>query len=263
MVGRTWQLTLDVFEARGLPEAVALLRLLARLAPGPLPLSVLNHAEIGAVLPRGRAETALRALLDHSLAQLSDLGSRCVHCHGVLLDSVAAATPAAEVAELNATAARLLGAAVPAVPDAGPYDPGLRLLAPHTLALLRRVTEPGSAADAARATQVADVLEVATRLAVALHRTGDYLSGWETVRVAADLAERTLGADHRAVLAARTGSAGHSSGWAGIPRPKRCSPVSTPCSSGFSARPTRTHWTARTRSSSFSATWARPAARRR
>ena len=203
-VGRTWQLTLDAFEARGLPEAAALLRLLARLAPEPLPLSVLNHAEIGAVLPRGRAETALRALLDHSLAQLSDLGSRCVHSHGVLLDSVAATTPAAEIAELNATAARLLGAAVPAVPDAGPYDPGLRLLAPHTLALLRRVTEPGSAADAARTTQVADVLEVATRLAVALHRTGDYLSGWETVRVAAELAERTLGADHRAVLAART-----------------------------------------------------------
>lgn len=200
LVGRTWQLTLDAFEERGLPEAVTLLRLLARLAPEPLPLSVLNHPEIGAVLPRARSETALRALLDHSLTQLVDLGTRCVHSHGVLLDSVAAATPSKAAAELDATAARLLDAAVPAVPDAGPYDPRLRLLAPHVLALLRRISDPLA---------VAGVLAVATRLAVALHRTGDYLSGWETVRTAADLAERTLGAEHRSVLAAhsRTGRA--------------------------------------------------------
>jgi tetratricopeptide (TPR) repeat protein len=198
LVGRTWQLTLDSFEERGLPEAVALLRLLARLAPEPLPLSVLNRPELAAVLPRQRTEAALTALLDHSLTLLVDLGGlRCAHSHGVLLDTVAAATPPEDVAVLNATAVQLLDAAVPAVPDAGPHDPRLRLLAPHALALLRRTAEPSDTADA---------LGVATRLAVALHRTGDYLSAWETAGAAAALAARTLGEEHRLVLTAHARS---------------------------------------------------------
>ncbi|MFJ2258630.1 tetratricopeptide repeat protein [Streptomyces sp. NPDC087844] len=196
LVGLTWQLTLDAFEARGLPEAAALLRLLARFAAEPLPLALLNHADIGAVLPRARTETALRALLDQSLSELVDAaGARCVQSHGILLDSVSAATPVDLVPALDTTAVRLLDAAVPAVPDAGPHDPRLRLLVPHALALLRRVGEPSATADA---------LAVATRLSVALHRTGDYLSAWETSRTAADLARRLLGADHRTVLAARS-----------------------------------------------------------
>ncbi|MBB1242243.1 tetratricopeptide repeat protein [Streptomyces durbertensis] len=195
LVGLTWQLTLDTFEARGLPEAAELLRLLARFAPEPLPLTLLDHADISGVLPRARTETALRALLDQSLTELVDAGARCVQSHGVLLDSVSAATPAERTPVLDTTAVRLLDAAVPGVPDAGPDDPRLRLLVPHALALLRRVGEPSTLADA---------LAVVTRLSVALHRTGDYLSAWETSRTAADVTERRLGAEHRLVLAARS-----------------------------------------------------------
>ncbi|MFD1659455.1 tetratricopeptide repeat protein [Streptomyces caeni] len=195
LVGLTWQLTLDAFEARGLPEATALLRLLSRFAPEPLPLSLLNRPEISGVLPRARCETALRALLDQSLTELVDVGERCAQSHAVLLDSVAAATPADKVPALSTTAVRLLDAAVPAVPDAGPYDPLLRLLVPHALAVLRRVSDPPTTVDA---------LAVATRLSIALHRTGDYLSAWETARAAADLGERQLGPEHRLVLAARS-----------------------------------------------------------
>ena len=144
LVGMTWQLTLDAFEARGLPEAAALLRLLARLAPEPLPLYVLNRADISGVLPRARTETALRALLDQSLTELVDVGVRCVQSHGVLLDSVSAATPVERLPALDTTAVRLLDGAVPAVPDAGPYDPRLRLLVPHALALLGRIGEPSA-----------------------------------------------------------------------------------------------------------------------
>ncbi|MDH6216632.1 tetratricopeptide repeat protein [Streptomyces pseudovenezuelae] len=198
LVGLTWQLTLDAFEVRGLPEAVALLRLLSRFAAEPLPLTVLNHADVGTALPRARTETALRALLDQSLSELVDaVGVRCVQSHGVLLDSVSAATPADLVPALDITAVRLLDAAVPGVPDAGPHDPRLRLLVPHALALLRHIGAPSAA----------DALAVATRLSVALHRTGDYLSAWETARSAADLAQRLLGADHRTVLAARSRAA--------------------------------------------------------
>lgn len=195
LVGLTWQLTLDAFEARGLPEAAALLRLLARFAAEPLPLTLLDHSAIGALLPRDRTETALRALLDQSLSELVDTaGTRCAQSHGILLDSVSAATPAHLLPALDTTAVRLLDAVVPAVPDAGPYDPRLRLLVPHTLTLLRHVAEPSAA----------DALAVATRLAVALHRTGDYLSARETARTAAELGQRHLGADHRTVLAARS-----------------------------------------------------------
>ncbi|MFE3496980.1 tetratricopeptide repeat protein [Streptomyces sp. NPDC059175] len=195
LVGLTWQLTLDAFEARGLPEAVALLRLLARFAAEPLPLTLLNHGEIGDVLPRARTETALRALLDQSLAELvAAAGTRCLQSHGILLDSVSAATAVDLVPALDTTALRLLDAAVPVTPDAGPHDPRLRLLVPHALAVLRHIGEPSAA----------DALAVATRLAVALHRTGDYLSAWETARTAADLGRRHLGADHRTVLAARS-----------------------------------------------------------
>ncbi|MEZ3182774.1 tetratricopeptide repeat protein [Streptomyces pimonensis] len=195
LVGLTWQLTLDAFEARGLPEATALLRLLSRFAPEPLPLSLLNCAEISGALPRARCETALRALLDQSLTELVDVGERCVQSHAVLLDSVVAATPADTASALHATAVRLLDAAVPGVPDAGPYDPRLRLLVPHGLALLRRAEDPQASADA---------LAVSTRLSTALHRTGDYLSARETARAAADLGGERLGAEHRLVLAARS-----------------------------------------------------------
>ncbi|GAB2924854.1 tetratricopeptide repeat protein [Streptomyces mayteni] len=195
LVGQTWQFTLNSFEARGLPEATALLRLLARLAPEPLPLTVLNSPEIDGVLPRARAETALRALLDHSLTELVDAGVRCVHSHAVLLDSVIATTPPERLPALDATAAALLNAAVPALPDAGPLDPRLRLLAPHVLAPLRHARGQGAAGG---------LLALATRLATALHRTGDYLSSWETAHAAADLAEPTLGAHHRLILAARS-----------------------------------------------------------
>ncbi|WP_395371663.1 tetratricopeptide repeat protein [Streptomyces tubercidicus] len=195
LVGRTWQLTLDAFEARGLPEAVTLLRLLARFAPEPLPLSLLNRPEISGVLPRARTETALRALLDQSLTELVSVGVRCVQSHGVLLDSVASATPSGCLTHLNSTACRLLDAAVPQLPDAGPEDPQLRLLSPHAIALLQRAATPAT---------LADVVGIATRLATALHRTGDYLSAWETAHGAVALSEQTLGPEHRLVLAARS-----------------------------------------------------------
>ncbi|MGW8505188.1 tetratricopeptide repeat protein [Streptomyces sp. CLCI03] len=195
LVRLTWQLTLDSFESRGLPEAAALLRLLSRFAPEPLPLSLLNREEVSSALPRARCEIALRALLDQSLTELVDVGVRCTQSHGVLLNSVAAATPPEMVPGLDGTAVRLLEATVPTVVDAGPYDPMNRLLVPHTLVLLRRGSDLPT---------VTTALVVAVRLCTALHRTGDYLSAWETAQTAADLGERRLGKDHRLVLAARS-----------------------------------------------------------
>lgn len=195
LVSRTWQLSLDALTALGLPESTALLRLLARFGPDPLPLSLLSGLAGGGVLPRARADVALRGLLDQSLVTLVDAGVRCVQTHGVLLASVAAGTPEVAAPALTRTATRLLDAVVPEVPERGPQDLRLRLLAPHALALLARAKEPAV---------VAEVLDVAVRLAIALHRTGDYLSARELASASADAAEPVLGAEHRLVLSARS-----------------------------------------------------------
>ncbi|RAJ58889.1 tetratricopeptide repeat protein [Streptomyces sp. Amel2xB2] len=200
LINKTWQLSLDALAGHGVPEAAELLRLLACYGPDPLPLAVLNSPRIESVLPRARSEAALRGLLDQSLTALVDPGVRCVQTHALLLTSVAGSAPPERFAQLTRTATRLLDELVPAVPERGPQDLRLRLAAPHVVALLRQTTD---------VPVVEEALDVAVRLACALHRTGDYLSAWELAADAAATTEPKLGADHRLVLSAhsRTGRA--------------------------------------------------------
>ncbi|MFE5679199.1 tetratricopeptide repeat protein [Streptomyces erythrochromogenes] len=179
---RTWQLSLDALAEQGRPEAGHLLRLLACWSSDPLPLSVLLGAELSPALPAAHVESALRGLLDHSLTELTPGETRGLRTHGVLLDSVARATPAEQHEQLSAAAARLCLALLPEVPDRGTQDPRVHLLAPHVIALLRRTSS--------RATSLATVeaaAECALRLVTAVHRSGDYTSaldlGGEAVKM--------------------------------------------------------------------------------
>lgn len=194
LVSRTWQLSLDALAAQGFQESTALLQLLACYGSDPLPLSVLSGPDLAAMLPQERAEAALRGLLDHSLTALVDVGVRCAQTHGVLLASVAAGTPAARLPTVRATAAKLLNAVVPEVPEPGRNDLRLRLLAPHVLALLGQADDEST---------VVEVMDVAIRLAISLHRDGDYQAALELASAARDLAEPTLGREHRLVLTAQ------------------------------------------------------------
>ncbi|MFC4493268.1 tetratricopeptide repeat protein [Streptomyces ovatisporus] len=200
LVSRTWQLSLDALAEQGLPESTGLLRLLACYGADPLPLSLLSGLPDDGEPPRARAEAALRGLLDQSLTAMVDVGVRCVQTHGVLLASVAANTPAGQATSLAATACGLLDAVVPAVPERGPQNLLFRLLGPHALALLQGATD---------ASVTANALDLAVRLAIAQHRTGDYLSAYELASSAAAVAEPELGPEHRLVLSAksRTGRA--------------------------------------------------------
>lgn len=199
LVSGTWQLSLNSLAGQNLPEAVTLLRLLACWSNDPLPLSLLANSQVDLPLPADRVELALRGLLDHSLTELVPGDIRCLRTHGVLLDSVARATPAGERDQLAAAGAGLLLHSLPASPERGLRDSLLTILTPHVLALLRRVitwteTTIGTAESAATC---------ALRLVTAQHRSGDYASALATAERATALARRRLGNDHVLVLRLR------------------------------------------------------------
>ncbi|WP_053606450.1 tetratricopeptide repeat protein [Streptomyces sp. MMG1522] len=200
LASSTWELSLASLRAHGLPESTALVRLLGCWSHDPLPLALLAGPGIDPVVPRARVESALRGLIDHSLTRLVPGPPRCLRTHGVLLESIARGTPADQRDVLVATAADLL---LPVLPEVSrPWkrdDPALAPYVPHALALLRRATQwPG----VGRAT-VARVLECTLRLAVALHRAGDYASALSVAQEAVACGTTALGANHPAVIAVR------------------------------------------------------------
>ncbi|WP_369169381.1 tetratricopeptide repeat protein [Streptomyces sp. R28] len=200
LVGRTWQLSLDGLARQGLPEATTLLRLLSFLAADPMPLSLLAPVARGEValdglepaLLAGNLEPALRALLDHSLAELVEAeGVRCVQAHGVLLDSVAAGVPTVQRATLGEAAARLLEGALPEPGGETTVGrAGLTLLAPHAARLVAMA--PGQRTTA-----------LAVRVVRQVHEVGAYTAALNMARVTASVATRALGEDHPLVLDAQ------------------------------------------------------------
>ncbi|MET4644439.1 MULTISPECIES: tetratricopeptide repeat protein [Streptomyces] len=198
LLSRTWQLSLDALANQGLPEADSLLRLLACWAGDPLPLALLSGADVGSDLPAFRIESALRGLLDQSLTELVPGGVRCLRTHGVLIDSVTRTTPADQRELLAATAARQLKAALPEAPERGAQDPRVSMLAPHVLALLRRVVDWS-----VDRLVVEEATQCSLWLVVALHRGGDYSSALAVANKAVELAKQRLPEDHQLVLRLR------------------------------------------------------------
>ncbi|MYS17149.1 tetratricopeptide repeat protein [Streptomyces sp. SID4982] len=198
LLSRTWQLSLDALTAQGLPEATSLLRLLVCWASDPLPLKVLANAEIDPGLNPSRVESALRGLLDHSLTELVPGDVRGLRTHGILLDSVAQTTPGDQRDRLATTAARLLKAVLPEVPERGVQDPAVIQLAPHAVAFLRRVVDWRAGLP---------VVEAATdcilRLVIAVHRSGDYASALTLANEALEISTSLLNTDNLFILRLR------------------------------------------------------------
>ena len=72
LIGRTWDLTLDLLDARPLPEARRVLRLLASFADAPVPYELLLHPDTLAASAPLRDITGSR--LWHALKALDDFG---------------------------------------------------------------------------------------------------------------------------------------------------------------------------------------------
>ncbi|MGC0316960.1 tetratricopeptide repeat protein [Kitasatospora acidiphila] len=208
LVSGTWQITLDTLAERGLPQAITLLRLLSCWGPEPLPLAVLARTSVDAAgldradpaLDSTQLEASLRALLDHSLSSLVEIPTgdtvpptRCIQSHGVLLDSVASATPAQQRQILIKAALQLLNSALPEGSSPSGDRERLRLLVPHSTALLRRTT-PETASAATR---------LAVRVAAQIHDASDYEAALALANAAAETSQRLQGPDHPDTLAAR------------------------------------------------------------
>ncbi|NYV75444.1 helix-turn-helix domain-containing protein [Streptomyces sp. UH6] len=172
LVGRTWELSLDLLEEQRLPEARLLMRLLSCGAPSPFPVALLHSealpaaedvfpaersrrtGEGGAALDPGRADRALEALIDLSLVDVVDVGPHgsdveqnpvpCLVSHRLVLEANAlrlADGPVADRLAIWRAVARILeeGAALP--PEQPANWSWWRLLAPHVGAALGAAPE--------------------------------------------------------------------------------------------------------------------------
>ena len=144
LIGRTWDLTLDLLDARPLPEGRQVLRLLASFADAPVPYQLLLHPDTLAASPPLRDITgsrlwhALKALDDFGLIDLDTSSPGPVtipvaRLHPLVRDT---SRPAAGPERLTflELAARLLRRAAKEAgkPEDPPMWPVWQLLAPHS-----------------------------------------------------------------------------------------------------------------------------------
>ncbi|MFE7598096.1 tetratricopeptide repeat protein [Streptomyces sp. NPDC057494] len=171
-LSRTWHLSLDALTQRGLPEAMAILRLLSCWGHAPVPLAMLAPSAIVTVgtpgLTADRVESGLRGLLSASLVDLIEIPGadgrrvRCVTAHGLLLETIAADIPDERQTELYEAAATLVTRVEPSAGDGNTT----RLVEPHLLAMLTNTISAGNVVSRAR--QVRDSYSIAGRWADAL-----------------------------------------------------------------------------------------------
>ncbi|WP_405797128.1 tetratricopeptide repeat protein [Streptomyces sp. NBC_01506] len=150
LVGRTWELSLDLLEEQRLPEARFLMRLLSCCAPAPFPVELLDSETLQSAAEPDQADRALEALIDLSLVDVVDIapdGERaddrtpvpCLVSHRLVLEA-----NALRLADSAAGERRVIWRAVAGILEGGstvvaeqPVNwPWWRLLGPHVVAAL-------------------------------------------------------------------------------------------------------------------------------
>jgi tetratricopeptide repeat protein/NB-ARC domain-containing protein len=218
VIGRTWELSLDLLEHRDIPEARVMLRLLAVLAAAPVPYTLLLDPGVLASSPLlgetsgERVWLVLRALSSVGLVDLpgSAEGSGSVlvlRLHPLVRD---ASTPSAGdgLEDYLALSTALLKHAAEAKetgqPEEPPAWPHWQQLAPHAFQVLDMIANRPGVPDAARL----DAAFVATLAALYQSSRGLYADAETQLRVVLDVHRRVLGDEHPNTLATR-----HSIAW--------------------------------------------------
>lgn len=220
MVGRTWELSLDLLERRGMVEARPLLRLLACLADAPVPHEILlrpaalSASELfPAPMTGGRVWTALRALAGAGLVDLPerDRGASArrdhvpvLRIHPLVRDT---GQPVEDRERYVSAVATLLAAAVRSAESGLPEQPPRwslwQVLVPHALEALDLLDGvPDAGEDVWR-----DATLAAYMSARHLAATGAYAQADAAYHDVLHARERVLGADHPDTLNARYGIA--------------------------------------------------------
>ena len=153
LIGRTWELTLDLLDARPLPEARRVLRLLASLADAPVPFELLLYPATLATSPPFQDITgsqiwhALKALDDFGLIDMDTSGPgpaaiRVARLHPLVRDTSRPAAEPERLAYLELSAKMLQRAAddeTTGEPENPLAWPAWQLLAPHIAAVSDRL----------------------------------------------------------------------------------------------------------------------------
>ncbi|MET7439139.1 AAA family ATPase [Streptomyces sp. NPDC005496] len=153
LIGRTWEISLNLLDEQQLPEARTLMRLLSCCAPAPLPVELLDPdlwdtpTELDSALDR--ADRALEALVDLSLVDVVDVAQGgafkgqepvpCLVSHRLVLEANAlrlADSPLQERAGVWKAITRILEKGATPAPELPRNWPWWRLVAPHVVAAL-------------------------------------------------------------------------------------------------------------------------------
>jgi hypothetical protein len=214
LVGRTWDLTLDLLEARKVPEARPVLGLLSSFAAAPIPYELLLDTDLLAASPPFQDITGLRfwrvlkALDDFDLIDLGFSGEgpdkiRVARLHPLVRDASQLAAGSHERMTFLNLAALLLQRAAAAEQAGRPDDPKRwpvwQLLAPHPGYVLDRLErEPGYPEDVAEAAAYAAHRAARYYAARGLHGAAE-----AQFRRVLTTRLRVLGADHPDTLVTR------------------------------------------------------------
>ena len=213
LIGRTWDLTLDLLEARQMPEARPLLRLLAVFADAPLPYQLFLHPATLAASPLFAGMTGprlwhvIRTLDDSGLLDLASSGDdpdviSVARLHPLVRDTSRLSTPPADRLAFLELAVGLVRRAAGQTgrPDNDPATwPAWQLIAPHATHLLAMLNPQAESPDKT----ATDAAYAAHRAALYQREQGLYAQAEDQFREVLAARLRVQGPDHPYTLAAR------------------------------------------------------------
>jgi tetratricopeptide (TPR) repeat protein len=211
LIGRTWELSLDLLASRGMPDARTLLRLMACFADAAIPYDLVLRPDILAeddslsAITGSRVWRLLQALAGMGLVDLRepadpqarDAGGYTAELHPLVRDANAAHLDVTEdPTRFPALAVRLVAVAADAEDTGVPEDPAMwpwwQAITPHAAYLLRMI----ATADRIPDQIVEQSCHAATLAARYLHARGLYGPAQLEYRAVLDIASRVLGDEH-------------------------------------------------------------------